>query len=42
MQNAPLGALYNAFGQHYAIIGREKQFAVFLRVAVLYNIFIQH
>ena len=42
LQNAPLGAFCNTFDQHYAIIGLEKQFAVFLRVAVQNNIFIQH
>ena len=35
LQNAPLGAFCNTFDLHYALIGLENQFLVFLRVAVL-------
>ena len=33
------GAFWNTFGLHYAIIGNENQFWVFLRVAVLHRFY---
>ena len=39
MQNAPLGAFCNTFDLHLAIIGLEKQFLVFLKVAVLHRFY---
>ena len=39
LQNAPLGALCNTFNLHSAIIGLEKQFFVFLRVAIVHRFY---
>ena len=39
MQNAPLGAFCNTFDLHYAIIGLENHFSVFLRVAILHRFY---
>ena len=39
LQNAPLGAFCNTFDLHYAIVGLENQFVVFLRVAVLHRFY---
>ena len=39
LQNNPLGAFCNTFDLHYAIIGLENHFFVFLRVAVLHRFY---
>ena len=39
LQNAPRGAFCNTFDLHLGIIGLEKQFVVFMRVAILHRFF---
>ena len=39
LQNAPFEAFCNTFDLHQAIIGLEKPFLVFLRVAVLHRFY---
>ena len=42
LQNAPFGAFCNTFDLHYAIIGLENQFSVFLGAAVLHRFYCYH